>query len=599
MNSIYQISKILTNKEKQNAFILLFLMFIMAIVDSLGVVSIMPFMKIISNQNIIDSNIYLNFVYKNLRFHNKKSFIYFLGISIFLFMIFSMIFKSITTYYQLRFTLMREFAIGERLLKTYFNQPYEWFLNKNSSVLGKNILSEIEKVINGSFMPLLNIISNSFISLLILTMLFIINFKLAITIGSIFFIVYLVIFKFFRNFLAKMSNDNLIANALRFKIINEAFGGIKEVKVFNVENIFLEKYKIPAITYAKNLSLTQIIGQLPRYIIETIAFGGIIILILYLMFIGGYEITNIIPLLSLYVFAGYKLMPALQQIYNNTIYFKFAKSALNNLYYEIVNYKNNSNFEVISNNIIFENTIELKNITYYYPDTKKAAIDKLNLKINSKTTIGIVGHTGSGKTTLIDLLLGLLLPSEGSFIVDDKLLIEKSNLNNWRKSIGYVPQSIFLIDDTIEANIAFGIPRNLINKSAVENAAKIANLLDFINNDLPDKFQTKVGERGIMLSGGQRQRIGIARALYYSPSLLILDEATSALDNITEREVMNAISTIAKSITIIIIAHRLTTIKKCDQIYLLEKGKIINNGSFDELIKDSVLFRKMAILDNE
>ena len=160
MNSIYQISKILTNKEKQNAFILLFLMFIMAIVDSLGVVSIMPFMKIISNQNIIDSNIYLNFVYKNLRFHNKKSFIYFLGISIFLFMIFSMIFKSITTYYQLRFTLMREFAIGERLLKTYFNQPYEWFLNKNSSVLGKNILSEIEKVINGSFMPLLNIISN-------------------------------------------------------------------------------------------------------------------------------------------------------------------------------------------------------------------------------------------------------------------------------------------------------------------------------------------------------------------------------------------------------------------------------------------------------
>ena len=597
MNSITRISKILTKREKINSFILLFLMLTMAVLDSLGTASIMPFMAIISNPSLINTNTYLNYFYKLLNFTNSKNFIYFLGISTFSIMLFSMFFKSFTTYLQLRFTLMREYAIGERLVRSYLNQPYEWFLNKNSSVLGKNILSEIEKVINGSILPLLQIISNTFIAFFILLLLVYVNYKLALVIGIVFFLIYFLIYVFFKNYLTRIGKDNVIANGLRFKIINEAFSGIKDVKVLNVENIFLEQYKIPAINYAKNQSFSQVIGQLPRYLIETIAFGGIILLILFLMYSGGQNINTIIPVISLYVFAGYKMMPALQQIYNNIIYFKYAQPALENLYNEIKYFDNTIILDLQEDKLVFNNSIKLENIIYSYPNTIKPAINKITLNIKAKSINGIVGYTGSGKTTLIDILLGLLEPQKGNFFIDN-IPINKKNINKWRRSVGYVPQNIYLIDDTIESNIAFGIPKNKINKNALINACKVADIYDFITNELPNSFETQVGERGIMLSGGQRQRIGIARAIYHSPTILILDEATSALDNITEKNVMNAIKEISNEVTIIIIAHRLTTIQNCDQIFYLEKGELKSSGNYKQLLESNVEFNKMALLNN-
>ncbi len=247
--------------------------------------------------------------------------------------------------------------------------------------------------------------------------------------------------------------------------------------------------------------------------------------------------------------------------------------------------------------MILNQAIELENISYSYPGTERKAIDSLNMIIPAYSRIGIVGTTGAGKTTLIDILLGLLSSESGTLKVDG-VVIDNNNLAGWQKTVGYVPQQIFLADESIAGNIAFGIPEKDIDMVAVEKAAKIANLHEFILEQLAHGYETTVGERGVRLSGGQRQRIGIARALYHEPDLIIMDEATSALDNITENAVMKSVENLSDRVTIILIAHRLTTVQSCDIIYLLEDGSIKASGSYNELLEKSVDFRNLSQVEN-
>ena len=284
---------------------------------------------------------------------------------------------------------------------------------------------------------------------------------------------------------------------------------------------------------------------------------------------------SIVPIIALYAFAGYRLMPSLQQLYLSLSVLRTITPAIDSIYddFKGLTYLSadaNKNILKLSKNIT------LKNVYYNYPNTTRTALKDINLIIKANTTVGLVGATGSGKTTTVDIILGLLDAQQGTLQVDEKI-IDKNNKRAWQNSIGYVPQHIYLSDDTIASNISFGINPEEIDQKKIERAAKIANLHDFVVNELPLKYQTIVGERGVRLSGGQRQRIGIARALYNNPQVLILDEATSALDNLTENEVMDSINKIEKDITIILIAHRLNTVKNCDNIFLLENGKIIDN----------------------
>lgn len=298
-----------------------------------------------------------------------------------------------------------------------------------------------------------------------------------------------------------------------------------------------------------------------------------------------------IPIVSLYVFAGYRLMPALQQIYSSFTKLSFVSPSLDKLYQDLKNLKPQNEILNSDKNLIsYCQNIKLKNIYYNYPNSERAALENVSLTIPYNSRIGIVGSTGSGKTTTVDLILGLLEPQQGSLEVDGQTISNK-NLRSWQKSIGYVPQHIYLSDDTVASNIAFGVNPKNINQEAVEKASKIANLHKYILEDLPEKYQTTIGERGVRLSGGQRQRIGIARALYHNPKVLILDEATSALDIQTEKIVMEAVNGLVNEVTIIIIAHRLSTVKKCDKIFLLDKGKLKDKGTFDELLKTNDQFR--------
>jgi len=308
------------------------------------------------------------------------------------------------------------------------------------------------------------------------------------------------------------------------------------------------------------------------------------------------DYQQIVPLVGLYALAAYRLMPALQQIFQDLTSVRFSRCALDVIYNDFTQcaYKQRESISPqTQQSLPFSKSIEFRKMTFQYSKAPKPIIEDFDLLINANTTIGLVGATGAGKTTIIDILLGLLTPRKGGIFVDGVKVTEE-NIRSWQKNLGYVPQHIYLCDDTVKRNIAFGVPDNEIDGQAVRGAAILANIHDFVEKELPQQYETLVGERGIRLSGGQRQRIGIARTLYHNPSVIVFDEATSALDGITEDTILEAIHHLAHKKTIVIIAHRLGTVKECDIIYLLEQGRIVDQGTYDQLLANNQQFRKMA-----
>ncbi|MFZ3136140.1 MAG: ATP-binding cassette domain-containing protein, partial [Thermodesulfovibrionales bacterium] len=334
----------------------------------------------------------------------------------------------------------------------------------------------------------------------------------------------------------------------------------------------------------------------PRYIMEVVAIGGIISVVLYLL-ASDRGFQDALPIIGLFAFAAYRIMPALQNIFASLTTLRFYVHALDVLYEDMYFFEHKSYTAAYSKKkfspLNLQKELKLEEITFSYPGTRKPVIDNLNIKIDSNTSVAFVGKTGVGKTTIADIVLGLLRPNSGRMLVDG-VEITDDNLPGWQKNLGYIPQDIYLLDDTVTRNIAFGVPDEEIDMNIVKSVAQIANIHNFVTEELPNRYQTVVGERGVRLSGGQRQRIGIARALYHNPGVLVLDEATSALDGATEKEVFEAINNIAKTKTLIIIAHRLTTVKDCDVIYVLKDGKIVGQGKYEELMESNIEFRKMA-----
>ena len=591
MQTLNKILFLLTTDERKKAVQLLIMIIVMALLDMIGVASILPFMAVLTNPSLIETNMILNFMFRTsglLGVENNQQFLFSLGVLVFATLLISLIFKALTHYVQVQFVHMSGYSIGNRLVIRYLHQPYSWFLTRHSADLGKTILSEVQQIISAGMYPLMELIAKSMVTFAIIALLIVADPQIALIAGFLLGGTYGFIFYFIRPYLNKIGSERLKHNQIRFTAISEAFGAAKEIKVGGLEKTYVGVYSSSAKTFANNEASSKVVALLPRFVLEAIAFGGILLYILYTM--GQNEtFISALPILSLYVFAGYRLMPALQQIYTSLTRLTFVGPSLDNLYNDIKNLKP-LNEDEDQSVLSFNKSIDLKNIHYNYPNTSRAALKNVSFTIPVKSTVGIIGATGSGKTTVVDIVLGLLEASDGTLEVDGKIITNK-NARSWQRSIGYVPQHIYLSDDSVAANIAFGIDPKNINQSAVERAAKIANLHEFIKEELPQKYQTTIGERGIRLSGGQRQRIGIARALYHGPQVLILDEATSALDNQTEKGVMEAINDLSKNITTIIIAHRLSTVKNCHKIFLLEKGQLKNQGTFEELIKTNENFR--------
>ena len=575
---------LLNTYERKLLGLLLLMILLMALVDMIGVASVLPFIAVLTNPSLIETNFILNFMFETSKIvgvENHSQFIFLLGIFFLILLLTSLTLKATTIYATVRFSEMRHYSINKRLVEGYLRQPYSWFLNQNSSELKKTILSEVGNVAVNGFTQMLEVISKGAIVIALLSLLIIVDPKLAITAGITIGGAYGLIYYSLANYLKGLGEERLLHNELRFRWVSEAFNAAKAVKVSGLEQSYTNRFSNSSIIYAKTTTSSEVIKQLPRFFLEAIVFGGILLMILYTMKQAG-SFNSALPILSLYVFAGYRLMPALQQVYASLTILKFIGPSVEKLHEDIKSLNpliENQSHEVMPLN----NTITLKNIYYNYPNTSRTAINGINLNIPAKSTVGFIGITGSGKTTVVDIILGLLEVQKGTLEVDGKV-ITKQNSRSWQRSIGYVPQHIYLADDTVAANIAFGLETKDINEVLIEKAAKIANLHQFVIDELPNQYQTIVGENGVRLSGGQRQRIGIARALYNNPQLLILDEATSSLDTETELSVMEAINNLSKEITIILIAHRLNTVKNCDIIFQLDKGQLIRQGKFNEII---------------
>jgi ABC-type multidrug transport system fused ATPase/permease subunit len=384
--------------------------------------------------------------------------------------------------------------------------------------------------------------------------------------------------------LKKKGQTRFYSNKNRYKLLDEVFSGIKQVKISSQETYFSKLFSLYSYDYAKANSAAKAIALIPRFVVEAVAFGGLLILIL--IKIDEESFLSTLPIISLIAFAGYRILPAFQQIYIALTQLRYSNVIVDHM--EQMFQKINEVKLVDKNfreNIVLKKSIQLNNVDFKYQNSNNLILDKINLVIPCKSKVGIIGPTGGGKTTLIDVIIGLLEPIKGQVLIDEIELNQK-NKYGWYKQFGYIPQDTFLIDDNIYRNVAFGVEVDEINKKKVEEVCKIACLEDFINNDLPNNYNTIIGDRGIRLSGGQKQRISLARSLYNDPSILIMDEATSALDTETELEIINNINKLKNDITIIMIAHRHVTLKNCDMIIEIDKGKITRTGTYNELLKN-------------
>ena len=596
-STIQKLREILTRREKLQVGILLIAIIAMAFSQAVGVASVLPFISLVMDPEIVFDNQYLNWVYVTLNFSSVNRFVIFAGVVMFFIIIFANGISAFATWLKLRFAWMNNHRLSRRLLEKYLSMPYAYFLNQNSADLSKNVLSEVNNLTNNYLIPLLTIITRGMVAVFLLIMLFwvdvIVSFIALFVLGGAYTFIFFRINRTLK-FRGQLRRN---ANKMRFKSVSEAFGGIKEIKVMNREPYFLERYSKHSLKQARLMSWNAVIGQIPKFALEAVAFGGIIVFVLILL-LTREDARQVIPLASLFALAGYRLMPALQEIFNSFTKMQFNMAVLDGIYNDFMRREQDTvpgTFyrENIPEKLPFTREITLDNVTYNYPNTEIPVIKEVNLSIAKNTAVAFVGPTGAGKTTLVDIILGLLTPQQGKLLIDG-VLLDSCNIIKWQRNIGYVPQHIYLSDDTAACNIAFGVPEGKIDWAALEQAAKIANIHDFIVNELPEGYDTLVGERGIRLSGGQRQRIGIARALYYDPEVMVFDEATSALDGVTEEMVLGAMENAAKTKTLIIIAHRLTTVKTCDVVYMLDRGRIVAEGTFDQLMKSNLQFQKMA-----
>ena len=595
MQTLKKILNLLTPPERKRATMLMGMILVMAFLDVMGVASVLPFIAALANPELLQTNAVLNIAFNassHIGVHTTEQFLFSLGVLVFVLLFISLAFKALTTYMQTRFALMREYSIGKQIVEGFLHQPYPWFLNRHSADLGKTILSEVQIVINSAILPLMTLMSQSAVVLALLTLLIVVDPLLALSVGAVLGLAYAGIFMVMSGWIKRLGLVRVDANKKRFTAVSEAFSAFKEVKVSGLEQVYIQRFAKPAEIYAKVHATANVITQLPRFALEAFAFGGLLLVILYLMMKSG-NFAAALPIISLYAFTGYRLMPALQQIYGAFTQLRFSGPALDALHRDLSSLQTAKAKEDHLTTLPLTQAIQLNQVSYRYPGAAHIVLNSIDLIIPAHSRVGFVGGTGSGKTTTVDVILGLLEPLDGSLSIDGQA-ITASNRRKWQRVIGYVPQNIYLADNSVASNIAFGENAKDIDQRAVERAAKIANLHEFVINDLQQGYETKVGEHGVRLSGGQRQRIGIARALYHNPQVLILDEATSALDNLTEQAVMSALNNLDQEITIIMIAHRLSTVRQCDQIFFLAQGEVKASGTYEELKSSNQQFAALA-----
>jgi ATP-binding cassette, subfamily B, bacterial PglK len=589
-----KVMDLLSPRERFRFRVLVLLMVLVSLANMVSVAAIMPFLAVLARPEIVEGNPWFATAYDLIGFGTPETFLLILGGGVFIAYIAGIAVKAVGTYATTRFATMRNYSLACRILSGYLGQPYVWFLNRHNADLVKTTLGEVAQAVNGVLMPFLQIMSHGGIAISMVLLMILVNplasMIMTFGIGGLYGLVYFVV----RNRLARIGKQRFNANEKRFRIAHEALIGAKEVKVLGLEETFLGRFRQPALTVARTQATAKVLSEVPRHLLEGIAFGSLLAVVLVLTVLQSGDLGAVLPVLGVYALAGSRLLPAMQMVYGNLGSLRFNKHVLDSLHADLREAAMNPPLPKPAEPLRMHRSLELRDVHYAYPHSERAALNGLSVDIRVRSTVGIVGGTGAGKTTAMDVILGLLPPQRGALVVDGREVAGEAALRAWRRSLGYVPQSIFIVDESVAANIAFGIAPEEIDHAAVERAARMAELHRFVVEELPEGYATKLGDRGVRLSGGQRQRIGIARALYHDPDVLILDEATSALDNLTERAVMDAVARLGGDKTIVMVAHRLSTVRACDEIFLLEHGRLAARGTYDELVEGSDTFREMA-----
>jgi ATP-binding cassette, subfamily B, bacterial PglK len=598
LRPIKRLQALLNPKERRLSYALLGLMVLAGLIDALGVSSILPFMAVVGNPELIQTNPWLHHIFTWLEFESTNTFLVGLGSAAIVILVFSNAVSLASSSAILWFAYNLEHSFSTQILSNYARQPYAYFLEHNSSNLVLNCTGDVARVTNGIAVPILQAIAKLIIATSILLLVMWVDPWLALLVGTVIGTVYAAVFLNIRQKMTNLGRASKEAQRERFRLATEVLNGIKELKILGQDEAYQDRFSKYSALYAKNQWMSAAVSQVPRYAIESIAFGSVILLVIYLL-ATHQDFKEALPLMALYAFTAYRLLPAFQQLFGSATAVRFNTGSLEAVEEKLKTLVRAQAAAVKprlpANGDIgpLRQEIVLKNLVFQYANASTPLLNNLNLTIQRNTTVAIVGGSGGGKTTIVDIILGLFEPQDGSLLVDG-IPITSRNVTSWQKHLGYVPQHIYLADDTLAANIAFGVAPRDLNIDRVEHAARIANLHEFVLGDLPDGYKTVVGERGVRLSGGQRQRIGIARALYSDPDVLILDEATSALDSLTEDVVTEAIRNVMHEKTIIMIAHRLSTVQQADTIYLLENGSIVDQGTYEELLDTNGVFRRMA-----
>lgn len=570
-------------KEKKKLILILAMMVVAALFETLGIGLIVPFVGIVTDPASIHGSAMLSSIYELLHFRSTTGFVIFLVVLLLLLYIVKNVYLLFFHYVQYRVILNQQVKLSRTLFKAYLTKPYTFHLQRNSADLLRNVNTEVPKVFQGIILSGFQLFTELLVIACILILLLASAPAATMTAsvllgGSIF-----VFFKFFRDKISRLGVEQQSVTASMIKWVNQGLGASKEVKVAGKENFFINAYAKQSQVRANNSRYMKMLEQVPRLFIETLLVSVVLITMLIIIF-QGTNTTQIVSTMALFSMAAFRLMPSITRVVAMITTIRYSMPALSEVHQDLFTGKeamasegpvqpkpDEKSIVRAEPGRVFRDAITLHSVTFRYPGQKKTSIKDVSLTIPIGRSVAFIGESGAGKTTLVDIILGLFRPEKGHILVDGKPLHEQLPL--WQRNIGYIPQFIFLSDDTIRSNVAFGLEDDQIDDDDVWRALEQAQLKEFVES-LPDRLETNVGEQGVKLSGGQRQRIGIARALYHDPEIIFMDEATSALDHDTESEIMKAIDGLKGDKTLIIIAHRLSTIKNCDIVFKIADGTL-------------------------
>ncbi|MBA3890881.1 MAG: ABC transporter ATP-binding protein [Gemmatimonadaceae bacterium] len=575
--------QLLDRRDRRSVISILPLLLASAIVEIAGVAAVLPFIALLSDPASIFTLPIVGPLVLESGIEDPLQLLRWVGLVLAVVLLLANALVIATHWWVLRFSWSLNHRLSSRLLRRYLEQPYDFTLTRNTATLSSKVIVEVRRLVEHGFQSWLEIVTRSVVIVALIAFLVALDPVLALVVFGVLGVAYAGIFVVSRRYLQRIGHEAVKLGVARLKAVNEALGAFKDLKVTGREASAFLQYDRPARRYGQIEAAQGAIAILPRYALEGVAVGGMVLIAAIMAGRGG-TFASTLPLLGAYAFAGLRLMPLMQQLFGAVARSRFAEGSMEAVEADFREVESGEgDVDDVPSPMAFERSIVLRDVRYAYPNSTTPVLDAVTIEIGKDCSLAVVGRTGAGKTTLIDVILGLLVPAEGSIEVDG-VTVTAEGRRGYRRLFGYVSQHVYLLDDTISRNIALGLQDDAIDPQAVREACMLAQIAEFIEDELADGYATMVGERGVRLSGGQRQRIGIARALYHRPPILVFDEATSALDMHTERQLYRALEVIARSRTVITIAHRLETVEKADAVVVLEDGRVIDSGAPTDIL---------------